>query len=145
MKGKGVGRVRLSAQIAGNIMARKPLAVAVTGVLAAMASTWVQAQNTDDPVQLETIKVVAPGQASLTVPSLPEVKATMRQVPGGANVIDSESYATGRASTLQDALGRGCSFSLVLVLRKHVCRYAVPVSSALSICAVSNCCRMAPG
>ncbi|MCE7917301.1 MAG: TonB-dependent receptor, partial [Nitrosomonas sp. PRO5] len=105
MKGKGVGRVRLSAQIAGNIMARKPLAVAVTGVLAAMASTWVQAQNTDDPVQLETIKVVAPGQASLTVPSLPEVKATMRQVPGGANVIDSESYATGRASTLQDALG----------------------------------------
>ncbi len=105
MKGKGVGRVRLSAQIAGNIMARKPLAVAVTGVLAAMASTWAQAQNTDDPVQLETIKVVAPGQASLTVPSLPEVKATMRQVPGGANVIDSESYATGRASTLQDALG----------------------------------------
>ncbi|KXK40845.1 TonB-dependent receptor plug domain-containing protein, partial [Nitrosomonas europaea] len=105
MKGKGVGRVRLSAQIAGNIMARKPLAIAVTGVLAAMASTWVQAQNTDDPVQLETIKVVAPGQASLTVPSLPEVKATMRQVPGGANVIDSESYATGRASTLQDALG----------------------------------------
>ncbi len=105
MKGKGVGRVRLSAQIAGNIMARKPLAVAVTGVLAAMASTWVQAQNMDDPVQLETIKVVAPGQASLTVPSLPEVKATMRQVPGGANVIDSESYATGRASTLQDALG----------------------------------------
>ncbi len=105
MKGKGVGRVRLSAQIAGNIMARKPLAIAVTGVLAAMASTWAQAQNTDDPVQLETIKVVAPGQASLTVPSLPEVKATMRQVPGGANVIDSESYATGRASTLQDALG----------------------------------------
>ncbi len=106
MKGKGVGQVRLSAQIAGNIMARKPLTVAVAGVLAVVAASWAQAHEMDDPpVQLETIRVVAPGQASLTVPSLPEVKQKMRQVPGGANVIDSESYATGRASTLQDALG----------------------------------------
>lgn len=105
MKGNRVDQVGSCQAITGKIIARKPLAVAVTGVLAAIASSGIYAQNTDDPVQLETIKVVAPGQASLTVPSLPEVKATMRQVPGGANVIDSESYATGRASTLQDALG----------------------------------------
>ncbi|WP_300087029.1 TonB-dependent receptor [uncultured Nitrosomonas sp.] len=105
MKGNRVDQVGSCQVMTGEIIARKPLAVAVTGVLAAIASSGIYAQNTDDPVQLETIKVVAPGQASLTVPSLPEVKATMRQVPGGANVIDSESYATGRASTLQDALG----------------------------------------
>lgn len=105
MKGNRVDQVGSCQAITGKIITRKPLAVAVTGVLAAIASSGIYAQNTDDPVQLETIKVVAPGQASLTVPSLPEVKATMRQVPGGANVIDSESYATGRASTLQDALG----------------------------------------
>jgi len=104
MRESRVDRAKSCQWVTGKIIARKPLVVAVAGALTAIASS-VYAQNTDDPVQLETIKVVAPGQASLTVPSLPEVKATMRQVPGGANVIDSESYATGRASTLQDALG----------------------------------------
>lgn len=106
MKGERVSQVRSSAQVAGSVMARKPLAVAVTGVLAAMATSLAQAHEISEPVQLETINVTASqDNLPLTVPSLPEVQQKMRRVPGGANVIDSESYATGRASTLQDALG----------------------------------------
>lgn len=90
---------------AGNAMAGKLLVIAVAGVLAAMTSTWAQAENKKEPVQLETIEVVAPGQGSLTVPTLVEAQHEMRKIPGGANVIDSETYANGRGSTLQDALG----------------------------------------
>ncbi|SCX26855.1 TonB-dependent receptor family protein [Nitrosomonas eutropha] len=83
-----------------------PLTVAITGVLTAVIPVWVQAQSTDEPIQLETISVIASEiEPAITVPSLSEVKRTMRRVPGGANVIDSETYATGRASTVQDALG----------------------------------------
>lgn len=83
-----------------------PLTVAVTGVLTAVIPVWVQAQSTDEPIQLKTIQVIAPEmEPAITVPSLPEAKRAMRRVPGGANVIDSETYATGRASTVQDALG----------------------------------------
>lgn len=85
---------------------RKPLTVSVAGALAVMTSAWVQAQSTDEPIQLETIQVIAPEvEPAITVLSLPEAKRALRQIPGGANVIDSEAYSTGRASTLQDALG----------------------------------------
>lgn len=85
---------------------RKPLTVSVAGALAVMTSAWVQAQSTDEPIQLETIQVIAPEvEPAITVLSLPEAKRALRQIPGGANVIDSETYSTGRASTLQDALG----------------------------------------
>lgn len=84
----------------------KPLASAVAGVLAAMAASWAQAHEVDEPVQLETIKITtSKDNLPLTVPSLLEAQREMRHIPGGANVVDSESYATGRASTLQDALG----------------------------------------
>lgn len=86
-------------------MQRKPLVVFVAGALAVMASTWVQAQNTSEPIQLETIQVIAPEiEPAITVLSLPDAKRAVRRIPGGANVVDSETYATGRASTLQDAL-----------------------------------------
>jgi len=84
---------------------RKPLVVSVAGALVVMTSAWAQAQNASEPIQLETIQVIAPEiEPAITVLSLPEAKRAMRQIPGGANVVDSETYATGRASTLQDAL-----------------------------------------
>ncbi|QOJ08480.1 TonB-dependent receptor [Nitrosomonas sp. H1_AOB3] len=105
---KGTKRFEQSRQHllkAGDAMIRKPLAVAVAGVLAGMTSAWAQAESKKEPVQLETIEVVASGQGSLTVPTLVEAQHEMRKIPGGANIIDSESYANGRGSTLQDALG----------------------------------------
>lgn len=106
MKGKKVKQAELYESSGGEIMARKPLVIVLAGVLAAMAAPLAQAHEVDEPVQLETIKVTtSKDDLPLTVPSLPEVQQKMRQIPGGANVIDSESYATGRASTLQDALG----------------------------------------
>lgn len=40
-----------------------------------------------------------------TAPSLVEKKAEFARIPGGAAVVDAESYKNGRSSTLQDALG----------------------------------------
>jgi len=106
MKGKRVKQAGLYESSGGEIIARKPLVIVLSGVLAAMATPLAQAHEVDEPVQLETIKITtSKDDLPLTVPSLPEVQQKMRQIPGGANVIDSESYATGRASTLQDALG----------------------------------------
>jgi iron complex outermembrane receptor protein len=42
---------------------------------------------------------------SLTLPSLEEARVNIGRIAGGASVIDSESYRTGRVSTLQDSLG----------------------------------------
>lgn len=42
---------------------------------------------------------------SLTLPSLEEARMNVGRIAGGASVIDSESYRTGRVSTLQDSLG----------------------------------------
>ncbi|MXS85895.1 TonB-dependent receptor [Nitrosomonas sp. HPC101] len=106
MRENRVDQAALCQAMIGEIIVRKPLAVAVAGVLTAIASSGIYAQNTDEPIQLETIQVIAPEVTpAITVPSLPEAKRAMRNIPGGANVVDSETYATGRASTLQDALG----------------------------------------
>ncbi len=52
MKGNRVNQAGLCQSKTGEIIIRKPLKVAVAGVLAALASTGAHAQNTDDPVQL---------------------------------------------------------------------------------------------
>ena len=56
---------------------------------------------------LSEIHVVAPQDEKtvLTVPSVKDAKYNLSQIAGGANVVDAEVYKTGRASTLQDALG----------------------------------------
>ena len=51
--------------------------------------TTVQAEPASDP----------------TAPSQAEVRADFAKIPGGASVIDSATYKTGRSSTPQDTLG----------------------------------------
>jgi iron complex outermembrane receptor protein len=51
--------------------------------------TTIQAEQATDP----------------TAPSQAEVRADFAKIPGGASVIDSATYKTGRSSTPQDALG----------------------------------------
>jgi iron complex outermembrane receptor protein len=61
----------------------------------------------DDTRTLPAIEINASGAEipALTVPTVDAKAAELRQIAGGANVIDAESYKTGRASTLSDALG----------------------------------------
>ncbi|VVQ21484.1 Ferric aerobactin receptor [Pseudomonas fluorescens] len=40
-----------------------------------------------------------------TAPSIAEKRADFSHIPGGASVVDAETYKTGRSSTMQDALG----------------------------------------
>lgn len=44
-------------------------------------------------------------QRSLTVPSYAAAKSELGRIPGGASIVDSSQYKSGRSSTLQDALG----------------------------------------
>ncbi|MDP1707977.1 MAG: TonB-dependent receptor [Gammaproteobacteria bacterium] len=44
-------------------------------------------------------------EPTLTLPSLQIARQRITLTPGGANIVDAEDYKTGRATTLQDALG----------------------------------------
>ncbi|MEZ5540404.1 MAG: TonB-dependent receptor [Pseudomonadales bacterium] len=76
------------------------------GVLGLMQAN-VQANTQDSTVvELETVEVTASEEnLPITVGGLVDAKNKAHEIPGGANVVDSESYSTGRASTVQDALG----------------------------------------
>ncbi len=84
-------------------------------IVSAMLASFVwsaQAGDVDDvtaaleTVELETVEVSASETSvPITVGGLADAKHEVREIPGGANVVDSESYSTGRASTVQDALG----------------------------------------
>lgn len=45
------------------------------------------------------------GELSLTLPTLESARRRIDLTPGGAGIVDAADYKTGRASTLQDALG----------------------------------------
>lgn len=54
------------------------------------------------------VQVVAPKSAPVAAPTAPGIEAARERLdlaPGGANVVDAETYKTGRASTVQDTLG----------------------------------------
>ncbi len=67
-------------------------------------ATSLNAQTPQARFELEEVVVRAEPAPSLTVPPLAEVRAEIAQTPGGAEVIDSETYRKGRAGTLADAL-----------------------------------------
>ncbi|MDM8348141.1 TonB-dependent receptor [Pseudomonas sp. sp1636] len=56
-------------------------------------------------VQLADSIVIGKQQPDPTAPSIEEKRAEFAHIPGGASVVDAETYKTGRSSTLQDALG----------------------------------------
>ena len=58
-----------------------------------------------EELELQPI-VISKGQpGDPTAPTLWEKRAELAQTPGGASVVDAETYKSGRSSTLQDALG----------------------------------------
>lgn len=65
------------------------------------------AQTAPDPV-LPPVVVTAqkhPDASTATQPDLPTARARIELTPGGAGVVDADSYREGRVSTLSDALG----------------------------------------
>ncbi|MDO9320019.1 MAG: Plug domain-containing protein, partial [Pseudomonas sp.] len=58
-----------------------------------------------ESVQLSPTTVQAEQPSDPTAPTQAEVRADFAKIPGGASVVDSESYKTGRSSTPQDTLG----------------------------------------
>ncbi len=66
-----------------------------------LSSTAVHAIHAHETLVVEGERV----GGTLTVQSLDEARTNLGRIAGGAAVIDSESYRTGRVSTLQDSLG----------------------------------------
>ncbi|WP_449433213.1 TonB-dependent receptor family protein [Pseudomonas putida] len=64
-------------------------------------SPFAQAQQ----VQLEETMIKDEYRKDSTAPTIGEKRADFSRIPGGAEVVDAETYKTGRSSTLQDALG----------------------------------------
>ncbi len=77
---------------------------------AAMSFAWAQSEPRDaeELTVLPTVTVSAtrnPDQSTLTQPDLPTARRRIEQTPGGAGVVDSDTFTEGRVSTLSDALG----------------------------------------
>ena len=58
-----------------------------------------------EPVQLQDSTVLGAHLSDPTAPTLADKRAAFALIPGGASVVDAETYKSGRSSTLQDALG----------------------------------------
>lgn len=63
------------------------------------------AEALSDILRLPDQTVSASRQSDPTAPTLRDKRATFAAIPGGASIVDAETYKTGRSSTLQDALG----------------------------------------
>ncbi|MBB3103124.1 TonB-dependent receptor family protein [Azomonas macrocytogenes] len=58
-----------------------------------------------EQLELDQTTIAGTHKPDPTAPTLAEKKADLAKVPGGANVVDAETYKSGRSSTVQDALG----------------------------------------
>lgn len=56
----------------------------------------------DPPIRLAPLAITTDREKPLTVPSLDEARADLARTPGGAEVIDFDRFARGRASTVND-------------------------------------------
>ena len=80
------------------------VAAARTCALSALSFS-IGAVAADSTVQLPEQRIEARRIHSTTLADLESARAAMALTPGGANVIDAESFRDARVSTLQDALG----------------------------------------
>ncbi|MCR4509236.1 TonB-dependent receptor [Pseudomonas sp. 32.2.56] len=59
-----------------------------------------------EQLKLEDSTIVGKQQGDATAPTIAEKRAEFARIPGGASVVDAETYKTGRSSSPQDALGQ---------------------------------------
>ncbi|WP_201485347.1 TonB-dependent receptor family protein [Pseudomonas sp. OF001] len=71
----------------------------------ALASTAHAEETRPEEVELQPIVISKGRKTDPTAPTLTEKRVEFAQIPGGATVVDAETYKSGRSSTLQDALG----------------------------------------
>ncbi len=77
----------------------------VLSCLLLMPAQVFAASNQDAEPLAEVIVTDEHFGQSLTVPDLEEARERLRQIPGGANIVDSETVKRARATTVQDLLG----------------------------------------
>src|SRR5688572_21138348 len=78
------------------------LFVSLSSLLAATAAP--PPEPADQSAALPDVVVTATAAESLTAPSVATATERLNQIPGGASVVDAETYKRGRATTLKDAL-----------------------------------------
>ncbi|MET1080592.1 MAG: TonB-dependent receptor [Pseudomonas sp.] len=73
----------------------------VLGLLAVGLTPSLQAE----PLELQDSRVTAQRQYDPTAPTLAHKREDFARIPGGAGLVDAETYKSGRSSSPQDALG----------------------------------------
>lgn len=58
-----------------------------------------------EQIELDSMTIDGRRASDPTAPTLAEKRAEFSRIPGGATLVDGETWKTGRSSTLQDALG----------------------------------------
>ncbi len=58
-----------------------------------------------EPVKLKPASVIGQRALDPTAPSIADKRKELARIPGGAGLVDAETYKSGRSSTLQDVLG----------------------------------------
>ncbi len=83
--------------------------LAVVPLCTAVGLSWSQTVlPTPSTTELRTVVVTGrknPDQSTLTQPDLPTARRRIEQTPGGAGIVDADTYTEGRVSTLADSLG----------------------------------------
>ncbi|WP_068828535.1 TonB-dependent receptor family protein [Pseudomonas sp. BMS12] len=88
-------------QIARRASARPVYLLSLLALNLGMAKAALAAEQ----LQLDSTRIEGHYASDPTAPSLAEKRAEFARIPGGAEVVDAETYKNGRSSTLQDALG----------------------------------------
>ena len=83
-------------------MYKKPIFI-LTTTISTFTAFAAEKPAASQPAKLPET-VVSAQKFSLTVPSIEVLRGVIQQTPGGVQVIDSETYKRGRATTLKDAL-----------------------------------------
>jgi iron complex outermembrane receptor protein len=65
---------------------------------------WAEPTPSPEPAQVLPETLISASRESLTSPTLETLRERIAKIPGGAEVIDAETYKKGRATTLKDAL-----------------------------------------
>ena len=65
---------------------------------------WAEPTLSREPAQVLPETLISATRESLTSPTLETLRERIAKIPGGAEVIDAETYKKGRATTLKDAL-----------------------------------------
>lgn len=92
-----------------NVLKKISLHSVLAGIYASMpgSAAWAETADSKNITLKEVVVSASKAEAGsiLTPPSIETARQRINLVPGGVDIVDAETYKTGRATTLQDALG----------------------------------------